>query len=122
MPVKTRRWDDPRGPADGTRVLITRYRPRALPKAQETWDEWQKELGPSEALFAAFKGKSGPPIPWEEYERRYRLEMQERRDLVLALADRVRAGETITLLCSSSCTDPARCHRTILRELVEAVL
>lgn len=119
MPVKTRRWNDPRGTADGTRILVTRYRPRALPKKGETWDEWQKDLGPSEALLSAFKGKHGPPIGWKEYERRYRDEMKERRDQVRALADRVRSGETLTLLCSSACVDPARCHRTILRELVE---
>ena len=29
-------------------------------------------------------------------------------------------GETITLLCSSACTDPARCHRTLLAGLVAA--
>jgi len=26
----------------------------------------------------------------------------------------------VTLLCSSACTDEARCHRTILRELLLA--
>jgi hypothetical protein len=35
------------------------------------------------------------------------------------LARRVAAGETITLLCSSACTDPKRCHRTLLEQLVE---
>jgi hypothetical protein len=38
---------------------------------------------------------------------------------IAALAERVRAGETITLLCSSACTDPAKCHRTLLGELIE---
>jgi hypothetical protein len=35
------------------------------------------------------------------------------------LAERVAAGETITLLCSSACVDPQRCHRTLLQRLVE---
>jgi hypothetical protein len=35
------------------------------------------------------------------------------------LARRAAAGETITLLCSSACDDPARCHRTLLARLVE---
>ncbi len=122
MPVKTRRWDDPKGPADGFRLLVCRYRPRGLPKARETWDDWWKELGPSEALHAAAYGKDGPPIAWDEYERRYRAEMQEQEARIDALAARVRSGETVTLLCSSSCKDAARCHRTLLRELIEARL
>ena len=39
-----------------------------------------------------------------------------------ALADRARAGETITLLCSSACTDPQRCHRTLLARLLETAI
>ena len=31
----------------------------------------------------------------------------------------VAAGETITLLCSSACTDAAHCHRTLLKQLIE---
>ena len=122
MPVKTRRWDDPRGPADGFRLLVCRYRPRALPRDRETWDDWWKELGPSEALHAAAYGKAGPPIAWDEYERRYREEMEAQAARIDELAARVRSGETVTLLCSSSCKDAARCHRTLLRELIEARL
>src|SRR5437763_1984499 len=44
--VQTRRWNDPRSPADGTRILICRYRPRGVRKADETWDEWWQDLGP----------------------------------------------------------------------------
>ena len=54
------------------------------------------------------------------FRRRYRTEMHREpaRALVRALADRVAGGETVTLLCSSSCTDEQRCHRTMLRELM----
>jgi hypothetical protein len=38
------------------------------------------------------------------------------------LAARARGGETVTLLCSSACVDPARCHRTLLKELIDARL
>jgi hypothetical protein len=36
-----------------------------------------------------------------------------------ALAVRVAAGETVTLLCSSACVDADRCHRSLLAELIE---
>jgi hypothetical protein len=38
-----------------------------------------------------------------------------------ALAAKVAKGEPITLLCSSACTDEARCHRTIVRDLVAKI-
>src|SRR5262249_16002704 len=71
MPIKTKRWNDPRKPSDKFRLLICRYRPRALPKAEETWNAWWPELGQSKKLHADFYGKNGPPIDWEEYRRRY---------------------------------------------------
>ena len=120
MPIRTRRWDEPREPDDGYRLLICRYRPRALPKAKETWDKWNRHLGPSRDLHAAFYGKHGQePITWEVYRERYLKEMEERKEMIAELAARVAAGETITLLCSSACTDESHCHRTLLKRLIE---
>jgi uncharacterized protein YeaO (DUF488 family) len=119
MPIKTKRWNDPQEDDDGYRLLICRYRPRALPKAKETWDEWCRHLGPSRELHAAFYGKHGPPITWEEYRRRYLEEMQQQQEPIAKLAARIAAGETITLLCSSACEDASHCHRTLLKELIE---
>jgi uncharacterized protein YeaO (DUF488 family) len=119
MPVRTRRWNDPVLAGDGLRLLICRYRPRALPKAQETWDEWWPEVGPSRELHAAFYGKNGPPIGWNEYRKRYLEEIKDQRALIGELAERVRRGETITLLCSRACEDESQCHRSLLRALIE---
>jgi uncharacterized protein YeaO (DUF488 family) len=119
MNVRTRRWNDPAEPGDGYRLLVCRYRPRALPKAKETWNAWDPQLGPSRDLHAAFHGKHGPPIGWEEYRRRYLAEIEAQSPRIEELAGRVRAGETVTLLCSSACTDPAHCHRTLLKALID---
>ena len=122
MPIKTKRWNDRKESDDGWRVLICRYRPRALPKKDETWDKWYRQLGPSRELHADFYGKHGPPITWDEYRRRYLAEMQgtEQQELIAGMADLVAEGKTLTLLCSSACEDASHCHRTLLRELVEA--
>jgi uncharacterized protein YeaO (DUF488 family) len=120
MPVHTKRWDDPAAPDDGFRVLISRYRPRGVPTAKETWHEWWPELGPSRELHAAFYGKEEQAISFEEYLPRYLEEMQGQVFRIRALADRAATGETITLLCSSACVDAARCHRTLLKALVDA--
>jgi len=121
MPLKTKRWDDPKERDDGYRLLICRYRPRALPKKKETWHNWLKCLGPSKELHADFYGKNGPPIGWEEYRRRYLEEMQaeEPQGFIEQLAAMIAEGKTITLLCSSACTDESHCHRTLLRQLIE---
>jgi uncharacterized protein YeaO (DUF488 family) len=119
MPLRTRRWNDPALPGDGLRLLICRYRPRGVRKADEKWDAWWKDLGPSRELHADFYGKHGPPIGWQKYRKRYLEEIQGRGDLIDQLAARVRGGETVTLLCSSACADEAHCHRTLLKELIE---
>jgi len=119
VPVLTRRWNDPRTPDDGYRLLICRYRPRGVARDEETWDAWCKALAPSEELHAAVYGKSGPPIAWEEYELRFREEMTRQRFWLEGFAVHLRRGDTITLLCSSACVDAERCHRTLVAELLE---
>jgi uncharacterized protein YeaO (DUF488 family) len=120
MPIKTKRWDDPAEADDGDRLLVTRYRPRGLAKSNETWNAWDKALGPSVELHAAAYGKGDRlTLTWDIYRQRYLKEMLGQKDKIKALADLVRAGETITLLCSSQCVREERCHRSILKGLIE---
>ncbi len=120
MPIRTRRWDDPADEGDGARILITRYRPRGVKKSDETWDQWQPNLGPSRELHAAVYGKTGPGISWSTYRSKYLQEMRSQTTAIADLARRVAAGETITLLCSSHCVHENRCHRSVLRDLIES--
>jgi uncharacterized protein YeaO (DUF488 family) len=120
MPVRTKRWNDPAAPDDGLRVLICRYRPRGVPSAGEPWDAWTTALAPSKALHAAAYGKDGTPrLDFDEYERRFRREMESQQFWITGFARRVADGETVTLLCSSACTDEARCHRTLVKRMLE---
>jgi uncharacterized protein YeaO (DUF488 family) len=118
--IRTKRWCDPVSDDDGIKILICRYRPRALPKKDETWTIWKKDLGPSKELHAAFYGKHGQtPISWEEYRSRYLDEMKSQEDEIAVLAEMVAEGKTITLMCSQACTDESHCHRSLLRKLIE---
>jgi uncharacterized protein YeaO (DUF488 family) len=130
MPLMTKRWDEAREASDGFRLLISRYRPRALAKKKETWDLWWPSLGPSKELHAAFHSKDkdaigkaikSTPIGWEQFRPQFLSEMQaeEPLEMITILAEKVLAGQTITLLCSSSCIDPGHCHRTLIQELIE---
>src|SRR5438552_15932415 len=101
--IKTKRWNDPAEPDDGFRLLVCRYRPRGLPKADETWDAWLSDLGPSRELHAAIYGKHGLPLAWGDFRRRYLGEMKSQAEKIEELARSVQAGESITLLCSSAC-------------------
>ena len=121
MPVKTKRWNDPIEPDDGTRILVCRYRPRGIRREDETWSEWLPDLGPSPSLHAAVYGKGGNPIGWPTYRKMYLREMKSQETRIRALAVRAAAGETLRLLCSSACTRESRCHRSLLKELIEAV-
>ena len=78
--------------------------PARISKEDETWDAWEPSLGPSVALHAAVYAKGGSPIGWPRYRARYLQEQRDNQDLIRKLAERSRAGETITLLCSSACT------------------
>jgi uncharacterized protein YeaO (DUF488 family) len=120
MPLKTKRWNDPREADDGYRLLICRYRPRGVSKKDETWHGWCSDLGPSRKLHGDFYGKNGPPITFEEYRGRYLEEMKAQEGFIEELAQMLAEGKTITLLCSSACVDATHCHRTLLRELIEA--
>ena len=120
--IRTKRWNDPIDVADGTRLLVTRYRPRGVAKADETWSEWQAAVAPSVALHAAAYGKTGLKIAWDGYRVRYLMEMRAQRDAIAALASRVASGETITLLCSAQCERESRCHRSLLKGLIEQAM
>ena len=122
MPIHTRRWNDPPEREEGHRLLVTRYRPRGVAKADETWDAWQPKLGPSKELHRFVYTDAATPIPWPQYRRQYMAEQRANRTLIEDLAKRVAAGETITLLCSSACTRESRCHRSILKEMIEAAM
>jgi uncharacterized protein YeaO (DUF488 family) len=120
--IRTKRWCDKVAEDDGIKVLVCRYRPRALPKKDETWTIWKANLGPSKELHAAFYGKKGEAINWEEYRRRYLEEMKAQEDEIAVLAELVASGKTVTLMCSSACEDESRCHRSLLRGLIEEKL
>ncbi len=100
-------------PSDGTRILVMTLWPRGVKR--ERIDEWRKELGCSRSLIQDWK--SGR-ISWEELRDRYFDEMKspEKRAMIRQLAQRAEKG-TITLLCTDK--DETRCHRSLLKELIE---
>ncbi len=118
--IYTKRWDDPQDESDGTRILVTRFRPRGLRKEEETWSEWLADLAPTAELHAAAYGKGREAVGWSTYKAAYLKQMLAQRPLIQQLAQRALGGEVLTLLCSSQCARESRCHRSLLKELIEA--
>lgn len=106
---------DPASPSDGSRILVMTIWPRGVRK--ERIHEWRKELGCSRELIREWKTGN---ISWEEFRKRYFKEMSapEKQKLIRQLAERSRK-ETLTLLCTDK--DESRCHRSLLKELIEEV-
>jgi uncharacterized protein YeaO (DUF488 family) len=75
-------------------------------------------LAPSKELHAAAYAKAGLGISWEIYRSRYLTEMRQQTAAIRELAAAAKAGQTITLLCSSQCERESRCHRSLLMELI----
>ncbi len=111
MPVKTKCiYDEPEA-ADGYRLLVMRLWPRGVRK--EAADAWEKELGAPVDLIRQWKNDD---ITWAGFSRRYLVAMREQKDKIGQLAKRA-GKETITLLCG--CRDENRCHRILLKKLIE---
>lgn len=112
--IRTKRVYDPPDPSDGLRLLVMRYWPRGISKSRA--DEWDRRLAPSPNLLKAFRSGA---LTWEEYVTRYWDEVDPQGEAVRALVQRART-QTVTLLCS--CEDESRCHRGLLRDVVQRAL
>src|SRR5512144_1443916 len=121
MPVRIVRLGSPRAKDEGLRIGTVRRPPRGVPKAdfarRDFYDVWLPNLAPSEELVKLGLGAKDERA-WKTFARRYRAEMKrpEARhvlDLLAALSRQT----NFSVGCY--CADESRCHRSILRELLE---
>ena len=71
--VRVRRVYEEPEPEDGTRVLVDRIWPRGLTRAKAALNEWCQDVAPSDELR---KWYGHDPGRFEEFGRRYRVELQ----------------------------------------------
>jgi uncharacterized protein YeaO (DUF488 family) len=97
--VQVRRiYDDPAAD-DGIRVLVDRRWPRGVTKARADVDEWCRDVAPSDALR---KWYDHDPEKFEEFQRRYRKELEEPgRAAELRHLATLGAGKRLTLLTAT---------------------
>jgi len=116
------RLGTPRDRNEGLRVGTVRRPPRGVPKAEfakrDFYDVWLPDLSPSADLVAFAMHRGMDATAWKTFERKYRMEMKQPAashllDLLAALSH-----ET-NLAVGCYCEREDRCHRSILRKLLE---
>jgi uncharacterized protein YeaO (DUF488 family) len=82
---------------DGPRLLVERLWPRGIKKESLQIEAWLKDVGPSTELRKWF---SHDPAKWDEFRRRYFLELKNNPDAWRPIIVAARKG-TVTLIYSS---------------------
>jgi uncharacterized protein YeaO (DUF488 family) len=111
--IQLKRVRDPSAKADGVRFLVERLWPRGVKKEELKLDAWLKNVAPSTELRKWF---SHDPARWQEFQRRYRAELDQHPEAWQPILDA--ANESgVTLLFSSH--DAARNNAVALKEYLE---
>jgi uncharacterized protein YeaO (DUF488 family) len=86
---------EPKGKADGYRVLVDRLWPRGISKETAALDLWMKDIGPSNELRKWF---GHDPKKWPDFRKRYRQELKAKAVLLEELRSLAKKHDTLTLL------------------------
>ena len=121
MAVRVVRLGSPRGKGEGLRLGTVRRPPRGVPKSEfasrDFYDVWLPNLAPSEVLVKAAL-RATDEQAWRAFVRRYRAEMKRpEASRVLDLLAALSRGADFSVGCY--CEHERRCHRSVLRELLE---
>jgi uncharacterized protein YeaO (DUF488 family) len=119
--IRVVRLGSPRAAGEGLRLGTVRRPPRGVPKAEHAsrgfYDLWLPDLAPSEALLRQAP-KAEDERSWRVFVRRYRAEMK-RPEAARLLALLAALSRKTDLSVGCYCRDEARCHRSILRALLQ---
>ncbi len=123
MAISIVRLGSPRAKHEGLRIGTVRRPPRGVRKedyaSKNIYDVWFPNLSPSEELLKEAATSLGDEKSWRAFRRRFLAEMRSpeiRRDLDLLAA----LSHQTSFSIGCYCEDESRCHRSILRELLEA--
>ncbi|MCU0923680.1 MAG: DUF488 family protein [Burkholderiaceae bacterium] len=122
MAVRIVRLGTPRAADEGLRLGTVRRPPRGVPKtefaAQNWYDLWFPNLAPNVETMK-FGQQADTPVQWQAFQRRYRAEMAEPEHAhAIALLAQLSRQTNFSVGCY--CEHEARCHRSVLRELLAA--
>jgi uncharacterized protein YeaO (DUF488 family) len=111
--IRLKRAYEPPSPDDGMRVLVDRLWPRGLGKSEAAIDRWLKEVAPSSELRRWF---GHDPRKWDEFRRKYRVELSGGGDLLRELRQAAQEGP-LTLVYSAR--DQEHNQAVVLRDVLK---
>lgn len=120
MTVRAVRLGSSRKAGEGLRVGTVRRPPRGVPKERfsvdDWYDVWLPQLAPSADLVKEAQTASSPR-DWQAFRRKYRAQMAspDNKRLITLLAA---LSKQTNLSVGCYCEDEARCHRSVLLELL----
>ena len=121
MAIRIVRLGSKREKGEGLRIGTVRRPPRGLPKAEfakrDFYDTWLPQLSPIAELVAkALEAKT--EREWSSFVKAYRREMSE-ADAARVLDLLAAMSKTSAFSVGCYCEDEARCHRSVLRALLQ---
>jgi uncharacterized protein YeaO (DUF488 family) len=122
MAVRVVRLGTPRTPGEGMRLGMVRRTTRGVKKAdfarRDYYDLWLPLLSPSQVIVTRAMSQPWTDARWAKFERDYRAEMRRPvpRELIALLAQMSRH---VNFSVGCYCERKDRCHRSILRKLLE---
>lgn len=114
--IQIKRTYDPVTEDDGYRVLIDRLWPRGLSKENAKIDFWMKEIAPSTELRKWFHHD---PDKWEEFQKLYKEELSNNKDLLAQLLKLEKDNNKVTLLYSAK--DRGKNQAVVLIDVLRTV-
>jgi uncharacterized protein YeaO (DUF488 family) len=96
--IRTKRVYEKPAKEDGFRVLVDRLWPRGLTKEKAGVDLWMKEIAPSDELRKWFHHEEGA---WSEFEKRYKKELDGKKEQFGELKKLEKEHGVVTLLYGS---------------------
>jgi uncharacterized protein YeaO (DUF488 family) len=121
MAVRIVRLGSKRARGEGLRLGTVRRPPRGVPRSQfasgNWYDLWFPTLAPSAAAVRQALG-ARTDADWRRFARRYRAEMS-RPEPAQALALLAALSRDASFSVGCYCEDESRCHRSVLRALLE---
>ncbi|MCF8029165.1 MAG: DUF488 domain-containing protein [Desulfobacteraceae bacterium] len=114
--INIKRVYEPIQEEDGFRVLVDRVWPRGVSKNQLRADLWLKDAAPSTALRKWFGHDRSK---WEEFQRRYFAELDERPEVIRQLLD-LAEKQRVTLLFAARDTEYS--HAAALKKYLVSVI
>jgi uncharacterized protein YeaO (DUF488 family) len=124
LKLTTYQLGTPRKKGEGPRLGVVRRPPRGVRKAdfarKDYYDVWLPVLAPTQELLTWIHAHGAEnAAAWKQFSQRYRAQMLNHTDSRQAIALLAALAQKTPIAIGCHCENEARCHRSLLRQLIE---